>query len=142
MNAKKLKSKFSQYQPMKLPECDFNCESDNHSCLYFNRCWINQRVQIFAANRYSTFNYRARQKGIFRTTGDITRLEICELVRESLQNGFSCTYCNCQMFLDRNINDKAITLDHKISLKNGGRNEKSNLVVCCKQCNRIKGCSE
>ena len=45
-----------------------------------------------------------------------------------------CTYCGKQI---TNPND--FTQDHFVSKANGGTNNLSNLVPCCKRCNQEKG---
>lgn len=44
-----------------------------------------------------------------------------------------CFYC------DEPLTYKKSTIDHKVPKKNQGKNDKSNLVVCCKKCNNLKG---
>jgi len=44
-----------------------------------------------------------------------------------------CHYCS------RHFPPKSLTMDHLIPLTRGGRSEKSNLVPCCKECNKAKG---
>ncbi len=44
-----------------------------------------------------------------------------------------CHYCETHFAKDE------LTMDHKIPLIRGGKTSKSNCVVCCKNCNNIKG---
>lgn len=43
--------------------------------------------------------------------------------------GFCCHYCS----------DHATTVDHKVPQRDGGSDEKSNLLAACKPCNMAKG---
>lgn len=46
--------------------------------------------------------------------------------------GWKCFYCN------RGLNEKTLTMDHRIALANGGSNWPSNLVPACLRCNSSK----
>ncbi|RME14963.1 MAG: HNH endonuclease [Bdellovibrio sp.] len=43
-----------------------------------------------------------------------------------------CYYCQEKFSKDK------LTMDHKVPLSRGGRSTKSNVVVCCKECNNQK----
>lgn len=48
------------------------------------------------------------------------------------RDGFCCRYCLTGA-------GGVLTLDHVVPLCKGGTNDDSNLVTCCRRCNRIKG---
>lgn len=43
-----------------------------------------------------------------------------------------CYYCQ------ESFHSEQLTLDHKVPLSRGGRSNKGNVVVCCKDCNSSK----
>lgn len=62
------------------------------------------------------------------------------LLFECYEEGFYCYYCKKQLKLkDEKPYLDVPSIDHKIPLSIGGRNDISNCVVCCHQCNIIKG---
>lgn len=81
------------------------------------------------------------------------RLRVGEKVREAFkfedglnlllacyEVGFLCYYCRKQLKLrDKKPYLDVPSIDHKIPLSIGGSNNISNCVVCCHQCNIIKG---
>lgn len=57
------------------------------------------------------------------------------------QNGL-CFYCKCPMTRgkdDHNMDMRRLTVDHVISVKEGGTDDPFNLVGCCRRCNMFKG---
>ncbi len=44
-----------------------------------------------------------------------------------------CRYCK------EKLTDKTFTVDHVVPVSGGGTDEFSNLVACCKYCNKMKG---
>lgn len=63
------------------------------------------------------------------------RFEISGHVQQKVwaRDGFSCIYCN------RRMGDVQLTIDHWISLENGGVNDDTNYVSACRKCNKSKG---
>jgi 5-methylcytosine-specific restriction endonuclease McrA len=60
------------------------------------------------------------------------RLKVCSRKNIYARDGYCCQYCGePQAGYD-------LTLDHILPKSRGGRNEWSNLVACCKDCNRRK----
>ena len=54
------------------------------------------------------------------------------LLRTTARNQV-CAYCGVR------LNSKTATADHKIPLSRGGKDRKSNTVLCCYTCNQEKG---
>jgi len=46
--------------------------------------------------------------------------------------GHKCVYCKCE-------NRLILTVDHKLPIGRGGKDEESNKQVCCFICNQLKG---
>ena len=53
--------------------------------------------------------------------------------------GFKCFYCSTTLTKAGTLSNKSATLDHKIPLSNGGKNDIHNLVLACRRCNQLKG---
>lgn len=52
--------------------------------------------------------------------------------------GRLCPYCERRM-LDRGCQARSPSRDHKIPLSRGGLHTRSNIQICCRQCNEEKG---
>ncbi len=52
---------------------------------------------------------------------------------------YECFYCGFLYGKDKHRNLSWRTRDHIIPISKGGRNNKSNIVLCCYKCNRQKG---
>ena len=54
---------------------------------------------------------------------------------------YHCCYCGVKLEKDKKIkkNPNMITIDHKISRNDGGKNSMDNLTTCCSRCNNLKG---
>ena len=65
-----------------------------------------------------------------------SRIAIPASVRFSVlkRDGFECVYCGA-----KRSDGARLEADHKISVKDGGTNDMSNLVCACLTCNRGKG---
>ncbi len=50
-----------------------------------------------------------------------------------------CFYCKVEMHNTSTMNDTQMTLDHLITLKDGGDNRHANLVAACRKCNTKRG---
>lgn len=62
------------------------------------------------------------------------------ILLECYNDGFKCAYCGTQLKLkDQSPYWFLPSIDHKIPLSLGGKQEKNNLAVCCVRCNIIKG---
>ena len=63
------------------------------------------------------------------------RFEISGLVQQRVwvADGFKCMYCG------RKMGDVQLTIDHWIALENGGVNDTSNFLSCCRKDNKDKG---
>ena len=77
------------------------------------------KVQVWVRNR------RAREKGL---AGSHTVQDILDLMKS--QKGL-CVYCRCDI-------KKKYQVDHIIPVSSGGRNDKQNLQLLCRQCNLDK----
>lgn len=53
-----------------------------------------------------------------------------------LRDDFRCAYCGADL---RGYAPENVTLDHLVSKSNGGSNQESNLVTCCRSCNSARG---
>ena len=76
--------------------------------------------------------------------GPVTLEDFIDLLTESYNNGLKCCYCRCQMYLtqaEANHATSVVSVDHRVSLWSGGRNERANLCLCCVGCNLLKGTS-
>lgn len=60
--------------------------------------------------------------------------DVLNVFSETLESG--CPYCGAAFVLGHKMFRP--TLDHKIPLSRGGNNNRSNFVVCCWRCNRLK----
>ena len=54
-------------------------------------------------------------------------------IKDALKREECCFYCG------KHLNDENFTIDHIIPVKQGGGDDLSNLVQCCKDCNTLKG---
>ncbi len=73
-----------------------------------------------------------------RTRGSKVRLIMTtKITKEELQQLYaenpSCAYCELQLAKEE------ITLDHATPLSRGGTHSIDNLVICCSNCNSLKG---
>ena len=53
--------------------------------------------------------------------------------RKKLRGNELCPYCG------KRLSTYTASTDHIVPLSRGGTNDRSNLVLCCKKCNREKG---
>lgn len=84
-------------------------------CLEFIRHEWQQRSEPSGSKRKSKISPRVRFR-VFK------------------RDGFKCVYCNAKA-----SEGATLEADHKISVKDGGTDEESNLVCACWDCNRGKG---
>lgn len=56
-------------------------------------------------------------------------------------DGFECAYCKRKMLIEdsRPRYPQVFSIDHKISLDDGGDNSNDNLEIVCHRCNIVKG---
>ena len=56
------------------------------------------------------------------------------------RDGFECAYCRAPVSTARKpvTGAKLATLDHAVSVRDGGSNEAHNLVTACRECNSAK----
>jgi 5-methylcytosine-specific restriction endonuclease McrA len=71
--------------------------------------------------------------------GYIKFSEIIDLSRLYLKTGFRCHYCGAKMCIADDAAYNNCSIEHRISLVAGGKNEVENLLLCCQACNNIKG---
>lgn len=58
--------------------------------------------------------------------------EVVQKEKIKKKQGMKCVYCGC-------TNELIMTIDHKIPLSRGGKDNDSNKQVCCRICNALKG---
>ena len=68
--------------------------------------------------------------------GDVTKKDLQEI--HAAANGL-CAYCKKRVVLVRFARWDPRGFDHVLSRANGGKHTKNNIVVCCRQCNELKG---
>jgi HNH endonuclease len=78
---------------------------------------------------HGTFAGSKPSGGSARRSGPSPKLRWQALARDS----FTCQYCG------RKPPEVALTVDHKVSVKDGGTDELDNLVTACEECNGGKG---
>lgn len=59
----------------------------------------------------------------------------------SSKEQYHCCYCEVELVRDKKDkkNPNTITIDHKISRNDGGKNSMDNLITSCSRCNNLKG---
>lgn len=67
-----------------------------------------------------------------KAAGRALRFHVCAL-RQHVRQAVSCAYCG------RVLTAANFTLDHKVSVDQGGGFGLDNLAVCCEPCNQAKG---
>lgn len=66
--------------------------------------------------------------------------DVYQILKTSAREGGICVYCGKVMRLvDKKPYKNTFSIDHKVSLARKGTNDLSNLVVCCHECNIVKG---
>lgn len=86
--------------------------------------------------RYDSLVKRSETFGIEKP--ELSSLK--KLFEIAYDNGFTCHYCGDKLLLHPpHPYKKSPSVDHRIPLTSGGTNDLSNLVLCCHQCNIIKG---
>ncbi len=97
---------------------------------------IKHLKQAFEA-RYRTLVNRSHNLGIIPPDKD----QLWKIVLDSWNRGFRCEYCGNKMKIkdDRSQGNKSFSIEHMLSLFNGGDNQKENLLVVCTECNTRKG---
>jgi len=94
-------------------------------------------LQGIARTRWKSHKKRCDELGL--TPPDES--DILILLIESFNNGLVCPYCGKTMCLRSSWPPKdVVSIDHKIALRPwGGSSKRENLVICCTQCNLVKG---
>lgn len=103
----------------------------------------------FRIERREEYNAKRRRKrSVLRTheaymrrkrwlmTGTVTRSELVNIWEKA--KGL-CHYCDGPVGRPRFSPWDMRGFDHVISRQNGGKNDSTNIVVCCRQCNERKG---
>lgn len=71
--------------------------------------------------------------------GYIPYEDIVSLSKVYLKTGFKCYYCGKKMSIGISNAPDTCSIDHRIPIVNGGINSLHNLVLCCEECNILKG---
>jgi 5-methylcytosine-specific restriction endonuclease McrA len=96
-----------------------------------------ERMRRFLANPPKRISAEAIKKRKSRTARRYLKNWLPSLIRQ--QSG-CCYYCRVPITTDSFPRGKqrSATIDHYIALANGGKNDRSNLVAACYDCNRDK----
>jgi len=93
-------------------------------------------LQAMAYRRLRTVEINSAKFGV----APLSFKDVYQLLKTSVDSGGLCYYCGKQMKLvDEKPYKNTYSIDHKISLARHGTNDHSNLVVCCHECNIVKG---
>lgn len=97
---------------------------------------IEERVERIIDRRYYSLCLRCKSLGL-----NLPEKEVIEdLFQRAIDKGFGCYYCGDELRIDPPYPfRKTSSVDHKIPLTSGGSNDADNLVLCCHECNIIKG---
>jgi len=90
----------------------------------------------YVSKRYYRHKYDFISRGLPPIDEDVYR----ELFFESYKDGGKCHYCKETLFIGEKFPyPRTPSIDHKKPLAQGGDSSDTNLIVCCTQCNIIKG---
>lgn len=88
-------------------------------------------------NRSAKRNHQAyMRRKRWLLAGSVRRDDLIEIWE--LSEGL-CYYCSRAIGKPRFSPYDMRGFDHKLARKDGGRNDKENIVACCRQCNELKG---
>lgn len=97
---------------------------------------MNKDIEKIVKRRFRSLKERCERLNIDPPSYN----DFLRLFKEGIENGFSCFYCGKKLKIKDKYPYKDVpSVDHKIPLLFGGNNNYSNLVLCCHQCNIIKG---
>jgi 5-methylcytosine-specific restriction endonuclease McrA len=97
---------------------------------------INESLRPLIQRRYSSLNKRCVNLGIEKPHPGTLE----NLFDLATKTGFRCYYCHDDLEPGGTCPyRKSPSVDHKTPLTSGGSNELENLVLCCHECNIIKG---
>lgn len=99
-----------------------------------NRDKYNSNRRKYRTSQKSHEIYIRRKKWLM--DGDVTRGDLIEIWEKS--KGL-CSYCKGTIGKPRFSPFDMRGFDHVVSRDNGGKNNKDNLVACCRPCNERKG---
>ena len=125
--------------------CGIKCLIKNQSCIFSDTksCALRSAFISGLQRRRKIFKWRYRKNnsGVNQSS---PLSEYFALLKVYLLTGFKCWYCGEKMELltDDRFNPRHYTFDHRTSLKNGGDNLVSNMVICCMECNQKKSIEE
>ena len=138
------------FHPTELP-CKMKCFSFiDDKCPFKAMCQYRWAVLDSLARKKRVAWKRWDERHPSDPSNEICHLkysDIVDLFKVYLKAGFICWYCLEPMVISHgfgntsrphvhHVND--FSLEHKISLADGGTNEFSNLALCCIECNSIR----
>ena len=106
-------------------------------CDIQRECSIYRKVTRMSNNRRQFYNYGRHRGHDHIIDGKMLLSDARQLFLTSLKSGFICPECGTKMLLGGN-SAQAVTIDHILSRKKGGKNNRENLRVCCSECNQEK----
>ena len=97
---------------------------------------VKSKLANLANRRYYNLIRRCERLGMEPPLKDI----ITNIIFDCYKNGFACFYCGKQLkFKSPKPYKSALSIDHYVPLSMGGESNKENIVICCFECNIIKG---
>lgn len=120
--------------------CKLDCLVNNSSCVFITACGYRKRVLRAIRRKQCTAMRRYSKKNICdKSLSYIPYSDMIRLIKQYLTTGFRCHYCGVEMQFSRSHAVDACSIDHCISLSNGGTNSIGNMKLCCTKCNLEKG---
>ena len=119
------------------PGCSLRCKSDGSVCGYYGDCKFKSVFNNLVRRRTKTANERSNRFNI----EPLSKENVEELFQRAANNKLICPYCGEVMSFTspRDNYRMAISIDHTISLANGGTNTPNNIKAICTRCNMVKG---
>lgn len=88
---------------------------------------------------YSRY-YRQKKRAEQHNVEPPIKQDMIDLAIENYNNGFKCSYCEKDLKITQpKPNLDVFSFDHDISMHAKGSNDIKNFVICCHECNIIKG---
>jgi 5-methylcytosine-specific restriction endonuclease McrA len=130
-------------------ECGIMCMRVRDSCSLQKICKIRRELlAVLSSKQRSAIKRYIRMNGFQDDNSHwVSIADIIGLFSKYIEGDMKCWYCGKTMIVDTEPNGKPfshnmMTLDHRLSLANGGSNSVENMVFCCFSCNRAKGLAE
>lgn len=113
------------------------CPCDWYWCIKNNDCYLDYQDRNNITNipiAYKPSNYKESSKPKKASKKSLKSKLKPSYIDSELGKIYFCHYC------DKKLTYDVLTVDHKKSKFRGGTNKSTNIVPCCNDCNRDKGC--